>query len=150
MLTSYVFLPIFIQIVNVLNVQFQGPIGAAAVETGRRTIPIATISRGVRNGGRVPFAKICQGVLTYSLMLSEIHRISFSPIALFVCVYLCVCMCVCVCVCVYVCVCVFIRLNVSLLDRTKKSEVTVVASRDRDVNILFLPFDCGRPIAQFR
>ena len=32
MLTSYVFLPIFIQIVNVLNLQFQGPIGAAAVD----------------------------------------------------------------------------------------------------------------------
>ena len=99
MLTSYVYLPIFIQIVNVLNLQFQGPIGAAAVIRGRRTIPIATISRGVRNGGRVPFAKICRGVLTYSLILSEIQRISFSPIAL-VRVYFCASVCVSVCVCV--------------------------------------------------
>ena len=116
MLTSYVFLPNFIQIVNVFNLQCQDSIGAAAVIRGRRTIPIATISRGVRNGGRVPFAKICQGMLTCSLILSEIQRISFSPIALVrVCIFVRVCVCLCVCVCV------FVPLKVSLFDRTKTS-----------------------------
>ena len=89
------------------------------------------------NGAR-PFAKICQGILAYSLILSEMQRIAFSPIALIgvcpyvrvcvcvrarVCLSVCVCVCVCafvrVCVCVCVCVCVFVRLNASLLDRTK-------------------------------
>ena len=70
-------------------------------------IQIATISRGVRNEDGLPFAKICQGVLVYSLILSEMQCIQFLPIAFFA-------VCVCVCVCVCACVCVFIRLNQNL------------------------------------
>ena len=136
-LTRNVRLQIVIQIVNVLNLHFKAmsksrmdtfqvhnasePSGLQARTRrirGGRTIPIATISRGVRNGGGLPFAKICQGVLAYSLILSEMQRIAFSPIAFIgVCPYLCVCLRVCVCLCV----CVFVRLNASLLDRTKKA-----------------------------
>ena len=79
-------------------------------------IPIATISRGVRNEGGLPFAKICQEALAYSLILNEMQRIGFSAIALVrVCRYVCVCVSMCVCVCV----CLFYHLNASLVDRTK-------------------------------
>ena len=65
---------------------------------GGRTIAIVTISRGVGNGGRLPFAKICQGALAYSLILCEMQRIANSPIAFVgVCPYVCVCVCMCAC-----------------------------------------------------
>ena len=63
-------------------------------DTGQRTIRNAMISRGVRNAGGLPFAKICEGVLSYNLLLSEMQRISSSPIA-FVEASLRMCMCVC-------------------------------------------------------
>ena len=65
-------------------------------------IPIATFSRGVRNGVGLRFDKIYQGVYAYSLILSEIERIAFSPFVFVrVCPY----------VCIYVCVCVFVLLR---------------------------------------
>ena len=57
----------------------------------------------------LPFAKICQGVLAYSLILSGMKRVAFLNIAFFdAFIHMCVsvCVCVCVCVCVYVCLCV--------------------------------------------
>ena len=46
-----------------------------------RTIPIATMSRGVRKqGGQIPIAKICQGVLA-QLFLNEMKCVAFWPIA---------------------------------------------------------------------
>ena len=54
----------------------------------RRTIPITTISRGVRSRCLSP---ICQGVLACNLILSDMQCIAFSSIA-FVgrCLYVCV------------------------------------------------------------
>ena len=102
MLTSYVFLPIFIQIVNVLNLQFHGSIGATAVDTGQTDDTNRNNFKGCQEWSWSTFRKyIYQGVLTYSLIISEIQRISFSPIALVrVCTFVRVCVCLCVCVCV--------------------------------------------------
>ena len=47
----------------------------------KRMIPIATISRDVGHGGGLPLTKICQGLLAYSLTLSEKQHIAFSPIS---------------------------------------------------------------------
>ena len=56
--------------------------------------------------------KICQGVLAYRLILSEMQRIAFSSIAFVevrvrvcVCVFVCVCVCCVYVVCMCVCVC---------------------------------------------
>ena len=77
-------------------------IDTAAAETKRTDD--TTISKGVRNGDGLPFAKICLGVLAYSLILSEMLRIALSPIAF---------------VGVCPCVCVFVRMYASLLNCMK-------------------------------
>ena len=43
----------------------------ALIFIGRRMMTIATMSRRVRIRGRLPFAKICQGVLAYSLIFKR-------------------------------------------------------------------------------
>ena len=52
----------------------------------------------------ISVAKLCQGLLDYSLILSEMQRIALSHNA-FVGVYVRMCSCVCICV--------FVSLNVS-------------------------------------
>ena len=85
------------QVHNVL--EHSGVISAGAAVTERTTIPIATMSRGVRSSGRLPFAKICQGVLAYSLIFKQ----NVMHCILAYCIRRCVRVCVraCVRVCVY-------------------------------------------------
>ena len=125
-LTRYVRLPIFIQIVNLLEHIFKvkdsngihwqfhnalEPLGLWARPRqirGGQTIPNTTISRGVGNGDGLPCAKICQGVLAYGLILSECNSVHCHQLHSSECDRMCVYLCVCVCVCCDVGVCVYV------------------------------------------
>ena len=56
-------------------------------------------SPGFQGVSGLPFAKICQGVLAYSLILNQMKRVALSNIA-FVEAFVHMCVSVCVCVCV--------------------------------------------------
>ena len=83
-------------------------------------ISIANISQMVTDRANIAIANKYKVAIRPFLILSEMQRIAFSPIAF---VEVCVRMSAYVCVCVHVCV--FIRLNASLLDRTKLFEVNL-------------------------
>ena len=95
-LTRYLCLPIFIKFLNVNDLQFQGQrfelntlssayvksiVFVGTAQTTRRTIPITTMSKGVR---------LCQGVF-----LSEMKHVAVSPITFVrACVRVRTCTCV--------------------------------------------------------